>query len=115
MYRLQLGYNLNDAGVVNGCRRMNFFIYDGDGISKCNEIMIVFPGKSWVYICWLIVISDSSYSSNTGISLLVISGVSGLSSGIVRWGKSWVIAIDKGSRKTNALQKGHRVLLAEMG
>ena len=50
-----------------------------------------------------------------GVSLLVIYGVGGISSGILRSGKSWVIDIDKRSRKTNALQKGQLVFLAEVG
>ena len=40
----------------------------------------------------------------------------GISSVIVGSGKkSWVIDIDEGSRKTNALHKGYLVFLAEVG
>ena len=33
-------------GVVNGCGRTKFFIYDADGVSEWYELIIFFPGKS---------------------------------------------------------------------
>ena len=43
-------------GVVNGCGRMRFFIYDGDGISEWYEIIIF----SWKVVS-VYLLTDRNY------------------------------------------------------
>ena len=66
------------SGVANGCGRMKFFSYDGDGISEWYEVIIcsgkvvsvyLLTGRNYVY----------QYSSNVGVSLFVTYGVGGIS------------------------------------
>ena len=84
VYRLRLGLKSewywvyhSFRGVVNDWGRMNFFIYNGDGISEWYEIIIC-SGKSWVYIWWPIVVTFSSHSSIIGVFFLVTYGVCGI-------------------------------------
>ena len=100
----------------NGCGRMKFLTYDGDGISEWYEVIIcsrkavsvhLLTDRIYAYQLYITVIWEFlTCYFRRGRNFRVVSFVPG---------KSWVIDIDKEPRKPNALWRGHLVFLAEVG
>ena len=103
-------------GSWNGCGRIKFLIYDGDGISEWCEVIILFRGK----VASVHLLTDRNdvyqYSSNIGVPYLLLPAWMEFSSGIgiIRSGKV-VSSRFWQTRKPNSFWRGHLVFLAGVG